>query len=232
MTEGLAGRNLLYRRPELYDELAREDRSKVECVVRLVRRYGTPDAASVLDLGCGTGRDLAGLDGFSRRVGVDLQPRLIRHGQARAPEVELRAGDVRAVRLGESFDVILCVGNSFAYLHTDDEQHAAWRTFGAHAHGRTLLLIQTLVVPVPAGTSGRSRVTTATMDVETAWDVVWDERRGMSTMRRTWYLEKPETDIIERRVTPVEELACLAGEHGWRVVDEEMPAGWFAAVAP
>jgi SAM-dependent methyltransferase len=64
----------------------------------------------VLDLGCGTGRLLAGLRP-SRGVGVDFSPEMIRAARARHPELELHVGDVEASstleRIEGPFDVIV-----------------------------------------------------------------------------------------------------------------------------
>ncbi|WP_420488809.1 class I SAM-dependent methyltransferase [Kribbella italica] len=55
----------------------------------------------VLDLGCGTGRHLAGLvaEFGVDAVGVDLQEQLVEYGRQRYG-VDVRVGDMRSVRLG------------------------------------------------------------------------------------------------------------------------------------
>jgi len=75
-------------------------------------------AASVLDLGCGTGvvgRALAKREDFSGRiVGVDLSPTFVREGQRLVKEehvdhrIEFQVGDVHGLDYGEaSFDVVI-----------------------------------------------------------------------------------------------------------------------------
>ncbi|WP_368860553.1 trans-aconitate 2-methyltransferase [Amycolatopsis magusensis] len=143
----LAANNIAYRRPALYDTLPR-DSTAAETCQRLIHDHGTA-GGSVLDLGCGTARDLAALTGSPDRVGVDLQPQLIEHARQQHPGLDLRVGDLRTVRLGRTFDMILCLGNSLAYLHDNDDIRAAFTTFAAHAHPGTVLIIITRSPPAP-----------------------------------------------------------------------------------
>jgi trans-aconitate methyltransferase len=115
--EQLRSANLMYREPALYDEAMRDD-DPVEAIVDQMKQFG-PDADTVLDVGCGTGRtlralcDTHGLTG----VGVDVQRDLLAHA-GRHPRCQWIAADARTARLDEPFDVILCLGNTAAYMHT------------------------------------------------------------------------------------------------------------------
>lgn len=223
-------RNYLYRRPDLYDALAAADRSKVEQVSRLAAAHAVSHTASLCDFGCGTGRDLGQLDGFSRRVGVDIQEGMISYGRRLRPDLDLKVGDLRTIRLEEKFDVLVCLGNSYAYLHHDHEQLNAWETFTAHARSETLLIIQTLLEPVEPTAVRTGRVDTAVLEADTSWEISWENDRRISTMRRTWHIDEPQNDVIERRVTTPEELTVFAVQHGWTVPELALPAGYFIAV--
>jgi SAM-dependent methyltransferase len=200
--------------------------------VKLVAAHGISAATSVCDLGCGTGRDLGQLDLFSRRVGVDIQEGLVGYGRRLRPELDLRVGDLRTVRLEERFDVLICLGNSYAYLHHEHEQLAAWRTFTAHARPGTLLVIQTLLEPVESTSVRKGHLSTSLLEADISWEVGWESERRISTMRRDWHIDEPQHDLIERRVTSPEELASLAVGHGWAVPEADVPTGYFIAVHP
>ena len=59
---------------------------------------------SVLDIGCGTGRDLAYLaECCSDCVGIDVQAAMIDHARQLRPHIDFRVGDMRVLRLGRSF---------------------------------------------------------------------------------------------------------------------------------
>src|SRR5947208_576852 len=92
--------NLMYRRPELYDQLTSGDDLAHQAARAATQHNKT--VRSVLDLGCGTGRDLETFRtqfGWSG-VGIDLQPQLVSYARAFRPELDVRVGDIRTVRLG------------------------------------------------------------------------------------------------------------------------------------
>ncbi|SFO04022.1 class I SAM-dependent methyltransferase [Amycolatopsis rubida] len=213
----LAEHNIAYRRPDLYDALTRDSTAAATCRC-LINEYGTGPAGSVLDLGCGTGRDLAGLADSHDRVGVDLQPALISHACHQHPSLDLRVGDLRTIRLDRTFDTILCLGNSLAYLHRNDEIRAAFATFAAHAHPGTLLIIVTQIAPALAATPTRGRIQAAGIQAEVTTEHSWDARTQIATVRRTWQLDDGPTehDLIQRRVLFPRELELHATLTGFR----------------
>ncbi|MDY0872397.1 class I SAM-dependent methyltransferase [Dongia rigui] len=98
-------------------------------------------AASVLDLGCGTGllasaiaKEFAIAQSGARVTGVDPAPAMLdiarrRDGGTAVTWVE---GDGRSVRLNERFDFILMTGHAFQCLLTDADQLALLKTIAAH----------------------------------------------------------------------------------------------------
>lgn len=92
-------------------------------------RFLIPEGGRVLDLGCGTGRLLAGLKP-ARGVGVDLSPKMIELARKQHPEFEFHLGDIEDPRslaaLEGPFDAILLadtigalddVQSTFGLLH-------------------------------------------------------------------------------------------------------------------
>ncbi|UMP07073.1 trans-aconitate 2-methyltransferase [Amycolatopsis sp. EV170708-02-1] len=211
----LAAHNTAYRRPDLYDALTRDSTTATTCQ-HLIDQHGTAPSASILDLGCGTARDLAQLATSHHCVGVDLQPALIDHARQRYPDLELHVGDIRTVRLNRTFDVITCLGNTLAYLHRNNDIQAAFTTFAAHAHPGTLLIIVTQIAPTTTTTPTRSRVDAAGLHADVTTEHSWDARTQISTVHRTWQLDNGTTehDLLHRRVLFPRELelyATLAG---------------------
>ena len=75
-------RNLLYRRPGLYELVYPDtDEETPKLCARLFDRYLGSPPASILDIGCGTGRDLAALwRDCPDCVGIDANSEMIRYG--------------------------------------------------------------------------------------------------------------------------------------------------------
>ena len=136
--------NLLYRRPELYELAYPEpDLSTPRFCRAMFSRHFGRDPDSILDVGCGTGRDLAAL---SERCGaechgIDAQPPMIEYARRVRPHLMWAVGDMRRVRLGRTFGAILSLGGVITYLLADDELDATLETFAVHAREGTLLLL-------------------------------------------------------------------------------------------
>lgn len=79
-------------------------------------------AASVLDLGCGTGGFLHGVRDAGhagRLVGIDPAPGMLGRALARR-DVEWRLGDASAIRADDRFDLVVMTGHAFQTVLTDD----------------------------------------------------------------------------------------------------------------
>ncbi|MFI5714124.1 class I SAM-dependent methyltransferase, partial [Kribbella sp. NPDC051620] len=224
--------NLNYRRPDICDELGADD-GVVEAIGRIRAAFGG-EIRSVLDLGCGTGRHAAGLSELfgCSAVGVDIQDGLVDYGRSSYPGVELQVGDLRSVRLGRTFDLVTCLGNSLAYLRTDQELGQAAETFAAHVRPGGVLVVMTLMSHGPVGvrcTGLETDLVAATVEIHTEWD---PELR-LQTTRRTWRHRDGgvDQDVMERRVIPLLELEHLLRRAGFCDVQAFDSAGRRAASA-
>ncbi|MFI5730512.1 class I SAM-dependent methyltransferase [Kribbella sp. NPDC051587] len=212
----LAEANLSYRRPELYDAMMGDDGVVAE-VVRLVGEYAVLPS-SVLDLGCGTGRHLAALrDEFgAEAVGVDLQGQMVGYGRRRHG-VDLRYGDLTAVRLGRRFELVTCLGNSLSYLRSDEDLQAAAETLRVHVADQGIVVLSTLTTPRVESVRQTVRVEAATVAATVEVMSAWDSVRRLQVTHRTWWHDDGTTDVdvLRRRVISVGELATVLREAGF-----------------
>ncbi len=124
-TQGVYERNA-----EGYD--ARRSRALFEA--RWLRRFASalPEGGHVLDLGCGSGRPIAGWligEGF-RLTGADFSEPMLELARARWPKGDWRLADMRTLDYPETFDGIIG-WNSFFHL-TREEQRACLPRLARH----------------------------------------------------------------------------------------------------
>jgi len=120
-----------------YDMLYRDKdyAAEAEYVHGLVQAHA-PDAKSILNLGCGSGRHDRCLTELGYTItGVDLSDEMLsaaRDGAADNESLEYVQGDVRTVRLAHSFDVVISLFHVMSYQVSNNDLLAAFAT--AHSH--------------------------------------------------------------------------------------------------
>jgi trans-aconitate methyltransferase len=210
--------NLMYREPDLYDDFL--DDETLDALAVPVHQFA-PDAATAVDLGCGTGRTLAEL--CTRRrltgVGVDVQAELVSRAHGH-PWCEFVVADIRTVRLDRTFDVVLCLGNAAAYMLGDHDLTALLTTFAAHAHPGTLLLITTLLGD-GAAIESNNVVNTRLGRAEVATRSLWNPHTRVQTTTRRWEFAdgRVEQDSMWRRRPTDHELTTGLTHAGFHVLD-------------
>lgn len=95
---------------------------------------------SILELGCGGGSLAAAFDGDREVVLTDLAPEMLAIAQHRNPTRRCVQGDMRTVRLADTFDAVL-LHDAVMYLTTPEDLHATIRTAAAHLAPGGVLII-------------------------------------------------------------------------------------------
>ncbi|MFG2147496.1 class I SAM-dependent methyltransferase [Streptomyces sp. NPDC048696] len=217
--------NLFYRDPALYDAV-QADSSTAESCQALIEQH-RPDAATLVDFGCGTGRDLEILAKRFECTGVDLQPGMVDYARQARPGLDIRAGDMRTVRLWRRADVVTCLGNSLAYVHDNRAVGEVFATFAAHARAGALLVLCSPVWPIVQPEPTSAEVATPDGLAAVTIQYEWDLRTQINTMHRHWVLPSGEDvcDVIRRRVLFPRELEQYANGAGFELVDMANESG-------
>jgi SAM-dependent methyltransferase len=136
-------KNFLYRNPQFYELVYPEPNEETpQMCRRMFARFLSKPPKSILDIGCGTGRDLDSLSHDGADCwGVDFLPAMIDYAKSQRPHLHLQADDMRTLRLGKTFDAIMCMGSTFMYALTNDDVQKTLETFAAHSHPGTLLIL-------------------------------------------------------------------------------------------
>lgn len=116
---------------EFYDTIM-GDRSDLIRLVRDRCHRHAPQATTLLELGCGTGSILAGLQPFYDLTGIDNSDKMLSVAQQKVPSATLECHDITSFELGRTFDIVICVFDTINHLI----DYPSWeRTFErAYAH--------------------------------------------------------------------------------------------------
>ncbi|MDR1510873.1 MAG: class I SAM-dependent methyltransferase [Synergistaceae bacterium] len=99
----------------------------------IIKRYA-PHAATMLELGCGTGRYTAEFASMGYRVhGVDMSGEMLREARGiQNSNIELSCGDARNIRLGEKFDVVAALFHVMSYQSSNRDVLDVLATMKTH----------------------------------------------------------------------------------------------------
>ncbi|HZQ81627.1 MAG TPA: class I SAM-dependent methyltransferase [Gaiellaceae bacterium] len=135
-------------RPDLYDlEYAQKDYAAESAALVQLIRARNPDARTLLDVACGTGKHLDHLRQEFDVMGVDLDEGLLAVARERLPGVPLEQGDMRTLDLGRRFDAVTCLFSAIGFLGGVDELEAAARSLAAHLEPGGVLLVEPWLTP-------------------------------------------------------------------------------------
>ena len=97
----------------IYQAIGRSYLDEAAVVDQIIQ--GHKEAASLLDVACGTGGHLRHLRSRYEVVGLDLDPGMLEQAAAALPGVELVEGDMRSFRLARRFDAVVSLFSSIGY---------------------------------------------------------------------------------------------------------------------
>ncbi|MGK7927388.1 MAG: trans-aconitate 2-methyltransferase [Spirulina sp.] len=226
--------SLIYHHPEIY-ELVYPDpqhfRAKMfeEIFARNLPEYPT----SILDIGCGTARDIAYLANTCQDcLGVDYHEQYVRFARSRYPNLLFQQGDIRTLQLGRSFAAIVCSGSVLCHLTETKDLKKAFQTFANHSHPGTLLIVG--IYNAFSGV-GKARI-------EAEYEIPSGDYAGKSRAtfeflplqqrligKRIWDIpilnDEEKEDSLEMRVFAPMELEYYLNDFGFQVVEKFDTAG-------
>lgn len=135
--------------PHLYDLLYEKGLGKdyVAEVATIVDRL--PNARTLLDVACGTGRHLQHLARHFDCVGTDLDAGMLEVARRRCPDVPLVQADMVELDLGlrRTFDAVICLFSSIGYVATEERLRAAAASLARHLNPGGTLLVEPWLTP-------------------------------------------------------------------------------------
>jgi SAM-dependent methyltransferase len=135
-------------RPELYDiEYGFKDYAREADIVERHVRQRRPEARTLLDVACGTGKHLEHLRARFACEGLDLDSGLLEVARQRVPDVPLHEGDMRDFDLGRRFDVVTCLFSAIGFVGGPDGLDRAARAFAHHLGPGGVAIVEPWITP-------------------------------------------------------------------------------------
>jgi SAM-dependent methyltransferase len=106
-----------------------------------------PNAGTLLDIACGTGKHLEQFRDWYDVAGIDLDPELLAIARRRLPDVPLEQADMTALDLGRRFDVVTCLFSSIGYVGTVSRLEQAVARMAAHLEPGGVLIVEPWLSP-------------------------------------------------------------------------------------
>ncbi len=121
--------------------------AEAETLLALIDRHKRRPAATLLDVGCGTGAHLPYLVDHFAVEGLDLDPGMLQIARGRVPGVTFHPGDMASFDLGRRFDVVGSLFSAIAYARTLDRLDKAARCMARHVAPGGLLFVEPFFGP-------------------------------------------------------------------------------------
>jgi len=138
-----------------------------EHVRSLIRQHAMRSVASLLNIGCGGGKNIFNLKRKFDVTGLDLSPAMIAQARELNPDCTIIRGDMRNFRLRETFDAVL-MDDAISHMNCRADFVAAFRAAYAHLKPGGVMIVtpdvttetfqqnKTTTTPVPSGAGRRS----------------------------------------------------------------------------
>jgi ubiquinone/menaquinone biosynthesis C-methylase UbiE len=106
-----------------------------------------PQATTLLDVACGTGRHISFLRQRFTCTGLDSSEGMLDVARNHLPEIEFLHGDMVDFDLGKTFDVVTCLFSSIGYVRTAERLDAAIASMARHVAPGGMLIVEPWIRP-------------------------------------------------------------------------------------
>jgi ubiquinone/menaquinone biosynthesis C-methylase UbiE len=109
-------------------------------VVAMIEKHAKRDVKTLLNLGCGGGKNAYNLKRHFRVTGLDLSNDMLANARKLNPDIELVQGDMREFSLPDRFDAIL-IDDAVAYMTSRDDLSRLFRAAYRHLEPGGVMIV-------------------------------------------------------------------------------------------
>jgi trans-aconitate methyltransferase len=91
-------------------------------IIANIQKYTEIEVKTILDLGCGGGKNLINLSSYYAATGLDLSPQMLELARELNPDCELVRADMRNFELLQEYDAIF-IDDAISYMTNRDDLH-------------------------------------------------------------------------------------------------------------
>ena len=146
----------------MWGDAATEYAHYCQHVTSLIRRYAKRPAVTLLDIGCGGGKNILNLKQEFNVTGVDLSSAMLEQAKNLNPECTFLQGDMRTCRLDKAFDAVL-MDDAISHMNCRADFVAAFGTAYVHLKPGGVL-VATPDVTIERFQQNKTTATQATRD--------------------------------------------------------------------
>lgn len=203
-------------------------------------RSRAPDARTLLDVACGTGRHLEHLRARYDVAGLDADANLLEIARARNPGVALHGGDMVDFELDAKYDAVTCLFSSIGYTLVPERLDRAVAAMARHLTPGGVLVVEPWFFPEHFQTGHLGAVFVDEPDLKVARMNTTEATDGISRLYFHYLVGTPEgiaSFTEEHEVGLFEDARYRAAfERAGLAVDYDpegpMGRGLYVAVAP
>lgn len=192
---------------------------------RMFVRYLQRLPASILDIGCGIGRELNAFSQiYPNCVGIDDRPQIVRYAKFRYSNVMFKVCDTSSFRLQQHFDAILSLRWVINYALTNQQLDKTLNTYAAHAKTGTLLIIEALNADayIPGHRLNKKPLKSVSEKFygKARAKSIFRQRKHFLDRQRIWHFpgQEPIEDYCRYRLFSSKDLEVFLERKGFQVV--------------
>ena len=111
-----------------------------EHTLKLIKKYSKRDIHTLLNMGCGGGKNAFNLKKYAEVTGIDISPAMLDQAKKLNPDCTFLQEDMRYFSLGKEFDAVL-VDDGISYITTGPDLYSVFKKAYEHLAGGGVMVV-------------------------------------------------------------------------------------------